>query len=148
MPQPKTRGMDRKPTCFEDVVEHINSYASLSKEVKSIFIVLIDFMKTIVNDKENIVQNLESKLEQERQEYKSKLNAMETELQQVKSQKNDLSSQITKLTNAHDDLEAYGRRESLIFSGDKIKPHVPDENCVDLAKDLIKSPQNFCRPHD
>ena len=64
---------------------------------------------------------------------------MQAELQSYKTANNELSSQLTKITNAHDDLEAYGRRESLVFSGNKIKAYQPDENCVTIAKNMIRN---------
>ena len=136
---PPRRATEKKPVSLEDVLSCINSSTTLTPEVKTIFKIMADFMKTVVRERDSKVNDLEVRLEHEKSENESKRLAMETELQRVKSLNKDLSSQITKMADAHDELEAYGRRESLIFSGDKIKPYEPNENCVTLAKDIINN---------
>ena len=137
MPRPKAS--DKKPSCFEEVLKTINESESLTSETKCIFKVLIDFMKTLVNDRDNKVNDLENKLEQEKLENETKISNLETELDQFKKANKDLETQICKMKDSHDELEANGRRESLIFSGNKIKPYEINENCVLIAKNLIKN---------
>ena len=133
MPRPK------KHSSFEDVLKTINDSDALTSETKCMFKVLIDFMKTLVNDKDNKVNDLENKLEQEKLDKETKISGMETELDHFKKVNKDLESQICKMKDTHDELEAYGRRESLIFSGEKIKPYETDEDCVLIAKNIIKN---------
>ena len=135
---PPKRVTDKRPNSLDDVLKQINS-ASLTSEVKSIFTVLVNFMKTIVEDRDTRVSELEDKLGQERIDNETKLNSLNEELRQCKSENTKLISQVSKMNDAHDELEAYGRRESLIFSGDKVKQYEPNENCVNIAKDLINN---------
>ena len=93
----------------------------------------------MINNRDSKVTELEKLLESEKNEHSLKLSNMEAELAQCKSENKDLTSQITKITQAHDELEAYGHRESLVFSGDKIKPHEPNEDCILIAKSIIQN---------
>lgn len=131
-----TRGNLKKATCFEDVVKKVDA-ATLTTDVKNIFRIMIDCMKTLVGERDAKVTDLEKKLREEREEHEAKISSMESNIQSVRSDNESLRSQLSKMSKAHDDLEAYGRRESLIFSGNKIKEFEPNENCVDLAKNLI-----------
>ena len=93
----------------------------------------------MVNVRDTKIADLEKKLVEEKLEKESKIDAMKTELNCFKTANNNLEAQISKMKHDHDELEAYGRRDSLIFSGDKIKPYEPNENCVTIAKNLIKN---------
>ena len=123
---------------FEDVVKRVEN-SSLTTEVKNIFSVMIDCMKSLVSERDSKVADLLTKLEEEKLENQTKLSALDSQLTHFKSENESLRAQITKMDIAHDELEAYGRRESLIFSGDQIKPYEVNENCVDIAKNLINS---------
>ena len=136
MPGGNTRGTAKKAISFEEVVKKVDA-ATLTTEVKNIFKVMIDCMKTLASERDSKVAELENELRNERVEHEAKINSMESTIQSYKSDNDNLRSQISKINNAHDELEAYGRRESLIFSGDKIKEFEPNENCVTLAKNLI-----------
>ena len=93
----------------------------------------------MIDARDSKVTELENQLETEKNENNAKLSAVEAELTQYKADNKDLASQLKKITHSHDELEAYGRRESLVFSGDQIKTYEPNENCVQLAKSLIQN---------
>ena len=134
-----TRSSLKNPSSFDAIEEKIKSSKNLSNESKSLLNFLIEAMKMMLNERDNKVCELEGKLEAEILDKESKINALNDEIQNYKSVNNDLASKLTKMTNAHDDLEAYGRRESLVFSGEKIKVYQPDENCVDIARNIINN---------
>ena len=134
----ETRSELKKQIVFKDVVKQIDN-ATLTTETRNIFKILLEFMNNLVSEREDKVSLLEIKIEQERSENDAKVAAIETKFEKSNAENIELRSQITKLKNTHDELEAYGRRESLIFSGEKIKPFESGENCVTLAKDIIKN---------
>ena len=134
-----TRSSSKKAPSLDEIGKKIKDSSSLSSEAKSIFQVLLDFMKTMINARDSKVSELENLLEAEKNDNNAKLSAMESELTQYKSENKNLASQLTKMTHSHDELEAYGRRESLIFSGDKIKPFESNKNCVHIAKSMIQN---------
>ena len=63
---------------------------------------------------------------------------LSADLQAATTSNTELGLKIKKMENLHDELASYGRRESLIFSGDKVKAYVKDENCANIARDLIR----------
>ena len=134
----ESRSDAKKPMALKDVVTKIDN-ATLTTETRNIFKILIEFINSIVSEREDKVSHLESKIEQERSENDAKLAAISTKFEKSNAENIELRSQIKKLKDTHDELEAYGRRESLIFSGDKIKPFESGENCVTLAKNIIKN---------
>ena len=133
---PSTRA---NASSIDEVEKSIASSRTLSSESKNLLKFLIDAMKSMLNERDNELSEMINKLETERAENFQKLNSLQEELETYKTENVNLSSQLTKMNNAHDDLEAYGRRESLVFSGDKIKVYRPDENCVTIAQHMIKS---------
>ena len=134
-----TRSSPKSPSSFVTIEEKIKSQKNLSLESKSLLNLLIEAMKTMLNERDNKVCELADRLEEEIVDKESKINALNTEIQNFKSVNTDLASQLKKMTNAHDELEAYGRLDSLVFSGDKIKVYQPDEDCVSIAKNMINS---------
>ena len=90
-------------------------------------------------ERDNRVLDLENKFQTEINDKNTKINDLQKEIQCCRSINSDLSSQLKKINHAHDELDAYGRRECLVFSGDKIKVHQPDENIVDIAKNIINN---------
>ena len=123
---------------LEEVVKKIDS-ATLTTESKTVLKFVIEAMKTMFNERDVKVAELVNKLEAEKIDKETKLIALQNELHIYKTENKDLTSKLTKMTHAHDELEAYGRRESLVFSGDKIKPYEANENCVSIAKNMIQS---------
>ena len=134
----KTTRSSNKNSSFDTIDEKIKS-AKLSPESKSLLNLLIEAMKTMLNERDNKVSELEDKLDAEILDKESKITALNTEIENYKSVNTDLASQLTKMVNAHDELEAYGRLDSLVFSGEKIKVYQPDEDCVSIAKNIINS---------
>ena len=126
-----------KPS-LEDLTKKIDS-ASINTESKTILKFMIEATRTMFNDRDAKVTELVEKLEAEKLDKETKIAALNSELQIQLTANKNLSSQLTKMTDAHDNLEAYGRRESLVFSGDKIKPFEPNEDCVSIAKNMIQS---------
>ena len=131
------RKSDKKINSFEDFSKRIDS-TGLNTETKGIFKLMLDFIKVVINERDIKAAELVNKLEAEREDNLAKLTAMESELQQYKMSNNELSVKLSNMADAHDELEAYGRRESLVFSGDKIKPYQANKSCVDIARNLIK----------
>ena len=62
----------------------------------------------------------------------------EVERQEFKATVEGLENQVSALRNRCDDLENYGRRNTIVLSGSSL-PHVTrDENCIDIATNVIK----------
>ena len=137
MPVPRVRP-ENKPTCFDDVIHKID-HSGLTTETKNVFKIMMDFMRTLTNERNSNVTELENKLEAEKIDKETKLADLNSELHKTKTENENLRAQINKMANKHDELEAYGRRESLIFSGTQIKPFESNENCVLIAKNLIQN---------
>ena len=53
-----------------------------------------------------------------------------------------LEDRITTLIEAKDDLENYGRRNTIVISGSAIDSAVQGENCIQIASDLITNHLN------
>ena len=116
-----TRSTPKSPSSFVTIEEKIRSSKNLTLESKSLLNLLIEAMKTMLNERDNKVSELEDKLDAEILDKESKINALNTEIENYKSVNTDLASKLTKMVNAHDELEAYGRLDSLVFSGEKLK---------------------------
>ena len=118
----------------------------MTTESKSIFTIMVDFMKSIIADRDGKISELESKLEVEKVRNEEMFTDIERKLNLSNAKNDDLCKQIAKLNDAHDELEAYGRRDSLIFSGEKIQQYQPGEDCVAISKNIIKSLKISCDP--
>ena len=107
---------------------------------------MVDLFKSLNVERDSKITQLEHKLEENHNMMECRVSTLEENLEQFKkdlaaekSTNNKLRAQLTDSKNAHDELEAYGRRESLVFSGDAVKPSQPNEDCCIIARDLIKN---------
>ena len=130
---------------FDDTLKMIDDQKKLSIESKHIFKVLVELLKSITNERDSKIYEIQQKLDENISQNNSCLAAkdeeisrLSLELQTATLSNKSLTAQLNKMKNVHDDLEAYGRRESLIFSGDKVKPFTADENCCNIARDIIR----------
>ena len=134
----------KKKLTFEDVENKID-HSCLTSESKSIFKLFSELFKTVIYERDTKITSLEQKVEENRNKMEFRLAAVEEELGKVKtdlsaalSSNSKLRSQLQVSQNAHDELEAYGRRESLVFSGNVVKASRPNEDCCLIARDIIK----------
>ena len=63
----------------------------------------------------------------------------EAERQAFELKVEGLQNQIAALQDRNDDLENYGRRNTIIISGSALPQVLRDENCIDLATDVVKN---------
>ena len=63
----------------------------------------------------------------------------EVERQNCQAKIDEMESKITKLQDRYDDLENYGRRNTIVISGTSLPDVTRDENCITLATDIIKN---------
>ena len=133
------------PHTFEDVVQKINQSTTLSAESKQIFKMITELFKSGIHLRDSKVAELEQRVELDKaksdaqiESLNGKISDLNDELAISKHKNIELGKQLMKAENRHDELEAYGRRESLIFSGDKVPPVQPNENCVRIARDMIR----------
>ena len=133
-----------KMTSFADISNKIDS-SGLTTETKQIFKIMLELFKSVNSERDLKVAQLEQKVEDYNikataalDSMRNEINSLNSELSASKSANIELNSQLVKARNAHDELEAYGRRESLIFSGDKVPPFETNENCANIARQLIR----------
>ena len=99
---------------FEFLNEIGVDLSSLSADNKALVHVLIGGIRKL----------LDRQFEEERRAWDSKFG--------------ELQEQISALQNRNDDLENYGRRNTIVISGPSLPQVVRDENCIDLATEIIK----------
>ena len=158
----RIKKMTKKMT-FEEVELKINN-SSLSSESKAIYKIMMDMFKSISIDKDSMITQLKQLVEDNRSKMDAKISSWELSMDKMRKELTDekslveieldkfkkelsaeklmnkkLSSQLITSQNAHDELEAYGRRESLVFSGDVVKPAQSNEDCCLIARDIIKN---------
>ena len=134
------------PQSYDEVLQKINSSTTLSSESKQIFKMMTELFKSGIHLRDTKVAELEQRVELDKakadaqiETLNGKITDLTVELDTAKTSNIELRNQLSKAVNRHDELEAYGRRESLIFSGDKLPAVQPDENCVRIARDMIRS---------
>ena len=110
--------------------------------------------KLIVSCITNEISALEKKLKKKFDEDLAKLSdefkqaitqkdeeitSMKTELAEAKLNSKNLSDNVSKLSAKLDSLDAYQRRDCVIFSGSKVPPVFGNENCPNIIRELIRS---------
>ena len=146
-PPPRTRSTSSSSALtYDDIIHKINQSTTLSTESKQIFKMMTDLFKSGICLRDSKVAELEQRVELDKAKSDAKIDSLNGkisdltgELESAKSSNIELRKQLSKADDRHDELEAYGRRESLIFSGEKV-PHVQtNEDCSRIARDLIKN---------
>ena len=84
-----------------------------------------------------------SKLSEEFQEAINKkdeeITAIKADLNEARLETKTLQDNVSQLTAKLDALDAYQRRDCVIFSGNKIPASVPNENCATIIRDLVRN---------
>ena len=88
---------------------------------------------------EQKVEDNRIKAEEKSRDMQERIEDLNTKLDSAKSEIFMLQKSVYSLETFQDDQDAYLRRESLIFSGSKVKPVSPNENCVTIARDLVRN---------
>ena len=134
-----------KASAFDQLSKKIDN-ASMSPDSKQILKLLVDMFKSISEERENRIEKLEQLYDSDRTESEMKIKQLEDSLAKsnkllldANSSNDKLKTELQQSRNAHDELEAYGRRESLIFSGDAVKPAANNEDCSMIARDIFKN---------
>ena len=129
---------------FNDVLKEIND-TRLSQETRNIFKLLVELIKTVTNDRDSKILEMQKKLEENFEQSvniiaakDNQINELTTKLQTATESNKSLKAEVTQMKNLHDDLEAYGRSDSLIFSGPKVSTYTEGENCSTIARNLIR----------
>ena len=89
---------------------------------------------------QGIASYMDQKMAEERSNYQNTIEA--------------LQHQLTLYQEKLDDLECYGRRNTIVISGSSVPLYQSDESCIDIAKNIITSklevpiePEDFCVAH-
>ena len=129
---------------FNDTLKMIDS-TKLSVETKNIFKVLVELLKSVTNERDTKLSEIKCQMEENMRQSETLLAAkdqqidkLSADLEMATSKNKSLALELKNMSNIHDELESYGRRESLIFSGDKVKAFDKDENCATIARDIIR----------
>ena len=107
---------------------------------------------TMSGSNDEILELINNKFEEFKVEMKEEIQDMKsqvTELKEILECKVGVISKLEeevcflkakclKLENLVDEEDSHVRRESLIFSGSKVKPAEPNENCAYIARQLIR----------
>ena len=130
---------------YDEIIHKINQSTTLSTESKQIFKMMTDLFKSGICLRASKVAELEQRVELGKaksdakiETLNGKISELNEQLDSAKSSNIELRKQLSKAQNCHDELEPYGRRESLIFSGEKVPQFQPNENCVRIAHDLLR----------
>ena len=150
---------------FDDVQQKISGSSTISIEVKEILSLMVSVLQTSNHERDLRVTKMEQSIQELRAEAKQNIETLETSLgektqatfrnlwddvnkgfeardESLSVAKDDLlllNSEVRKLKNALDEHDAYTRRESLIFSGPALPVFDPNENCVDIARKIIRN---------
>ena len=89
---------------------------------------------------QGITSYMDQKMDEERRNYQTTIEA--------------LQHQLTLYQEKLDDIECYSRRNTIVISGSSVPLHQSDEDCVDIAKNIIASKlevpieqEDFCVAH-
>ena len=133
------------PPTYSDIAKKVDT-SGLTTESKQIFRLIIELFKSITNERDSEVMQLKQKIEDNRNKAEVKsddlqqqINNLEKHLVAANSEIHELQKSVNSLKNFQDDQDAYVRRESLIFSGSKVKTVSLNENCVNIARDLVRN---------
>ena len=70
-----------------------------------------------------VAASMKKQFEEERENYQARITTLE--------------EQVQSLRDMHDDLENYGRRNTIVISGSSLPNVATNENCIDIATQLI-----------
>ena len=123
---------------FNDVLKEIED-TRLSQETRNIFKLLVELIKTVTNDRDSKILEMQKKLEENFEQSvniiaakDNQINELTTKLQTATESNKSLKAEVTQMKNLHDDLEAYGLihlfslvRRSAPIQRVKIAPPLP-----------------------
>ena len=120
--------------------------SELSSESKQIFKMLVEVFKSVTRERDNRVTEIDQefklnliKLEESAKDKQQQIDQLKSDLADAKLEFSKLRSETTSLKNSQDEHDSYVRRETLIFSGNKVKPFQSNENCGSIARELIRN---------
>ena len=142
----------------------ISKSSSLSPETKEILSFFASMINELRDEHEKTLIKLNNCLKEQAESFTKRLEDMQTSIQSTVSQlrqeikaalderdyeitknRNDFSEAqsesnklFKKLKDEADAQDAYGRRESLIFSGDLIPAFSANENCTQIVRTIIR----------
>ena len=89
---------------------------------------------------------LDTQYQEEREAQNSRLASMENRMKTLEDrvtalekENQDLHTKNAALNVKSDDLENYGRRNTIVISGSSLPASTKDENCIDVATDVIRA---------
>lgn len=117
------------------------------------FTSILNAYKPTTKDGRELKTTLSAAYEDIRKEFTKMFNEMRTEFLEINKTKdckindlqgevNILKKRIIKLEDNIDEQEAYERRDTLIFSGDKLPTVAPHENCQNIVSKLLEENLN------
>ena len=140
-----SRRVTTKMGSYDDFVARVDK-SGMTSESKQIFKLMVKLFKSITNERDSKITSLEQKVEDNRIKSETQIESMEAtinklseDLKTAHSANHKLNIELFKSKKSQDDLEAYSRRENLVFSGDVVKPAQPNENCAIIVRDIIKN---------
>ena len=130
---------------YTDVGKKLDS-SSLSSETKQIFRLVIELFKSVTSTRDTKVAELDQKFAMYQSKSDEKIKDLQQQTDNLKqdvetaaTENKNLRDEVRLLRNSQDEQDAYVRRESLIFSGSKVKPSGNDEDCSKVARELIRN---------
>ena len=78
-----------------------------------------------------------------KEEFIATITAKDKKIEELSSEVTLLHGRIQKLEEKIDDQEAYERRDTLIFSGEKLPTSTPQENCATIVCKLLEENLNL-----
>lgn len=136
-------------TGYTDVAKKLESSA-LTAETKQIFRLVIELFKSVTGARDKKVAEVEQKMVLYKSESDQKINDMQVQINELrvdllaaKTEIKELRTNARNLRDSQDEHDTYVRRESLIFSGNKVKSAKSDENCAEIARKLIRTELNL-----
>lgn len=161
--------MSYSRTSYDSVAKKINESKALNSETKEIFKLFLTLLQTLNKDRDQKVAEIDQKFAESHIKNREKLEHLQTTVtekidSEIDKIENKMSSVLEKndekLLNANeevarlknevavskkfvDEQDAYIRRETLIFSGDKIPKATANEDCTAHVRRLIRENLNL-----
>ena len=96
-------------------------------------------MENLSKEGKALYKLIQDELSNFKTEIMEQLGTRTTEIQELKADVKVLKQEVEKLKSYIDDSDCYERRDTIIFSGNKIPASNVGENCTEIVRQIVKN---------